>query len=55
MRLIYEPSHFQALIKKEMKVEGLEMELQALRDYLAKIPPGEELSEEARNLRYPKP
>ena len=42
---------FQELIKKELKVEGLEMELKALRDYLSKIPPSEELSEEARNLR----
>ena len=35
-----------------MKVEGLETELQALRDFLSRIPPDDELSEEARNLRY---
>ena len=40
------------MIKKDIKVEGLEMEVQALRIHLSKIPPGEELSEEARNLRY---
>ena len=45
-------SVFQELIKKDIKVEGLEMEVQALRIHLSKIPPGEELSEEARNLRY---
>ena len=47
----YEMGVFQELIKKDLKVEGLEMELKALRDYLSKIPPSEELSEEARNLR----
>ena len=40
------------LIKQDLKVEGLETELQALRDCLSRIPPEDELSEEARNLRY---
>ena len=43
---------FKELIKQDLKVEGLETELQALRDCLSRIPPEDELSEEARNLRH---